>query len=150
MNSDRLAPLALNDPRSRWREAEGRLYPVAMVRPDLYERSLVAVRETVDQLQRFETVEALVEIEPQVRGLVRKALTERELSTAELDVELISSATLNLRSTQIEAASARSRQLEMIIGRRPVPDTSPGWPSPGKEARDGATAPPSLPITVWR
>jgi len=142
VNSDRLAPLALNDPRSRWREAEGRLYPVAMVRPDLYERSLVAVRETVDQLQRFETVEALVEIEPQVRGLVRKALTERELSTAELDLELISSAALNLRSTQIEAASARSRQLEMIGRARARHEPWVALAESGERRGDRAPLPP--------
>jgi hypothetical protein len=113
-----------------------------MVRPDLYERSLVAVRETVDQLQRFETIDALVEIEPQVRRLVREALTEHELSTGELDLGLISSAALNLRSTQIEAASARSRRIAMIDQARARREPWVALAESGERRADRAPLPP--------
>lgn len=118
MNEDRLAPPDLNARRSRWREAEGRLYPVAMVRPDLYERSVVAVRETVERLQRLETMDDLASVEPQIRDLVVDALAQLGASTAELNLELIAGAALSMRCDQIDAVSARSRRTGLVAQAR--------------------------------
>lgn len=44
----------------RWRQGEERLYPIVMVRPDLYERCAVLVRSIADSLEGVPDTDALV------------------------------------------------------------------------------------------
>ena len=43
-----------------WRRGEERLYPVVMVRPELYERYIVLVRAIADELRPVESEEELM------------------------------------------------------------------------------------------
>ncbi|MGP8160960.1 MAG: hypothetical protein ACLQGJ_07025 [Candidatus Dormibacteria bacterium] len=142
VNGDRIARPDLNARRSHWREAEARLYPVVMVRPDLYERSLVAVRETVERLQRVETIDDLVSIEPQIHDLVVDALAELGASTAELNLELIAGTALSMRCGQIDAVSARSRRAGLIAEARSEGDAWVALAEAGERRAGGRPLPP--------
>jgi len=85
-----------------------------MARPDLYERSILAVRKTVESLQGVKTTEALVAIEAEVPTLVSDALAQLDAGAVELDLNLIAGAALKMRQAEIEAASARSRRTALI------------------------------------
>jgi hypothetical protein len=49
-----------DDALHRWRQGEERLYPIVMVRPDLYEKSAVLVRSLADSLEGVPDMDALV------------------------------------------------------------------------------------------
>ena len=85
-----------------------------MARPDLYERSILAVRKTVESLQGVKTTEALVAIEAEVPTLVSDALAQLDAGAVELDLNLIAGAALKMRQAEIEAASAHSRRTALI------------------------------------
>jgi hypothetical protein len=66
----------------RWRLGEERLYPVVMVRPDLYERCAVLVRSLADSLEGVPDMDALV-------ATYRVGDTRSDFARAELDTDEI-------------------------------------------------------------
>jgi hypothetical protein len=99
----------------RWRQAEDRLYPVATVRPDLYEASIRLVRSLADALANVPDVDALV-------ATYRTGDVERELAAAGVDrtrvppdvqLDLVRDATYALREREL---GARAR-VEQTAGR---------------------------------
>jgi hypothetical protein len=102
----------------RWRAAEARLYPVVMVRPDLYERSVTAVHATVEKLQGMTTIEDLMAAEGRGETLVAEAMRDGNLNAQELDLPLIAGAAFGMRHAQIEATLARARSVDLISNAR--------------------------------
>ena len=95
----------------RWRLGEERLYPVATVRPDLYEAVIGIVRSLVDHLQSVPDVDALV-------VTYRTAARDAELADAGVDVaeippevdrDLVRDAAYQLRSRELRQRAAAER-----------------------------------------
>jgi hypothetical protein len=95
----------------RWRLGEERLYPVATVRPDLYEAVIGVVRSLVDHLQSVPDVDALVVT---YRTAVRDAeLADAGVSVSELspeiDRDLVRDAAYQVRSRELAQRAAVER-----------------------------------------
>jgi hypothetical protein len=99
---------------SDWKSAEERLYPVVMVRPDLYERSVRMVRVVTDELARCLDLAALVEAWSGAAEIVHRAATEAGLDLDELDAGLIAGAGFSMRYRELAGAASRSERLGRI------------------------------------
>jgi hypothetical protein len=102
----------------RWRLGEERLYPVATVRPDLYEAVIGIVRSLVDHLQTVPDVDALVVT---YRTAVRDAeLADAGVATAdippEVDRDLVRDAAYQVRARELHQRAA-TEQAEVAIRR---------------------------------
>ena len=95
----------------RWRLGEERLYPVATVRPDLYEAVIGIVRALVDHLQSVPDIDALV-------VTYRTAVRDAELADAgvavaeippEVDRDLVRDAAYQVRSRELLQRAAAER-----------------------------------------
>ena len=95
----------------RWRLGEERLYPVATVRPDLYEAVIGIVRSLVDHLQSVPDIDALV-------VTYRTAVRDAELADAgvavaeippEVDRDLVRDAAYQVRSRELLQRAAIRR-----------------------------------------
>lgn len=98
-----------DDVDRRWQEAEGRLYPVINLRPDLYERSVGVVRALADHLGDVPDLVAL-------RDGFRASSAVEDLMAAgvdvialpkEIDPDLVRGAAYQIRSRELAQQSAR-------------------------------------------
>jgi hypothetical protein len=99
---------------SDWKSAEERLYPVVMVRPDLYERSIRMVRATADELAGCLDVGALVEAWAGAAEIVHRAATGAGLDLEGLDAGLVAGAAFSMRYRELAAAASRAERLQRI------------------------------------
>ena len=99
---------------SDWKSAEERLYPVVMVRPDLYERSIRMVRATADELAGCLDVGALVQAWGGAAQIVHRAATEAGLDLEGLDAGLVAGAAFSMRYRELAASGARAGRLQRI------------------------------------
>lgn len=102
----------------RWQRAEERLYPVVMVRPDLYELSLRLVRAVADRLAPCLSEEALAEAYRRAGELVTQAAREEQIPTTELDLGLVADAGFSLRRREVVAEVHRSEAIRHIQAAR--------------------------------
>jgi hypothetical protein len=95
----------------RWRLGEERLYPVATVRPDLYEAVIGIVRSLVDHLASVPDIDALV-------VTYRTSVRDTELADAgltaadippEVDRDLVRDAAYQVRARELRQRSAAER-----------------------------------------
>ena len=95
----------------RWRLGEERLYPVATVRPDLYEAVIGIVRSLVDHLASVPDLDALV-------VTYRTSVRDTELADAgltaadippEVDRDLVRDAAYQVRARELRQRSAAER-----------------------------------------
>jgi hypothetical protein len=95
----------------RWRLGEERLYPVATVRPDLYEAVIGIVRSLVEHLQSVPDTDALV-------VTYRTAVRDAELAEAgvreeaippEIDRDLVRDAAYQVRARELAQRAATER-----------------------------------------
>jgi hypothetical protein len=100
----------------RWRLGEERLYPVATVRPDLYEAVIGIVRSLVDHLQTVPDVDALV-------VTYRTAVRDAELADAgvpeadippEVDRDLVRDAAYQVRARELHQRAAAEQTATAI------------------------------------
>jgi hypothetical protein len=99
---------------SDWKSAEERLYPVVMVRPDLYERSVRMVRAVTDALAGCLDLPALVEAWGSAADIVHRAATEAGLDLDGLDAGLLAGAGFSMRYRELATAASRSERLGRI------------------------------------
>ena len=104
----------------RWQAAEEQLYPVVMVRPDLYERSIQLVRSVADELRELTTPAALLEAfgrsgEIAARVIRRESL---ELEVEGVDLVLATTAAFSLRYRELVGEVARRQAIERIQAAR--------------------------------
>lgn len=99
---------------SDWKSAEERLYPVVMVRPDLYERSVRMVRAVTDELAGCLDLAALVEAWDSAAEIVHRAATETGLDLDGLDAGLLAGAGFSMRYRELATAAFRSERLGRI------------------------------------
>ena len=100
-----------DDVLRRWRLGEERLYPVATVRPDLYEAVALVVRSLTDHLGSVPDIEALV-------VTFRTAERDAELAAAgvpregispEIDLDLVRDAAYQMRSRELTMRASAER-----------------------------------------
>jgi hypothetical protein len=99
---------------SDWRSAEERLYPVVMVRPDLYERSVRMVRAVADELAGCLDLAALVKAWGTAAEIVHRAAGGGGLDLEGLDAGLIAGAAFSMRYRELAGAAARAERLGRI------------------------------------
>jgi len=99
---------------SDWKAAEERLYPVVMVRPDLYERSIRLVRVVADELAGCLDLPALVEAWGTAAEIVNRTAEENGLDLEELDAGLVAGAAFSMRYREMASAVARAERLGRI------------------------------------
>jgi hypothetical protein len=110
----------------RWRLGEERLYPVATVRPDLYEAVIGLVRSLVDHLQSVPDLDALV-------VTYRTAVRDAELADAgvtadeippEVDRDLVRDAAYEVRARELRQRAATERTETAIRRARAAGDAT--------------------------
>ena len=99
---------------SDWKSAEERLYPVVMVRPDLYERSVRMVRVAADELAGCLDLAALVKAWGGAAEIVHRAATEAGFDLEGLDAGLIAGAAFSMRYRELAGAASRAERLGRI------------------------------------
>jgi hypothetical protein len=99
---------------SDWKAAEERLYPVVMVRPDLYERSVRMVRVVVDELAGCLDLTALASAWGGAAEIVHRAASEAGLDFEGLDAGLVAGAAFSMRYRELAAAAAHFERLQRI------------------------------------
>ena len=99
---------------SDWRAAEERLYPVVMVRPDLYERAVRLVRVVADELAGCLDLAALTGAWGGAAEVVHRAAGEAGLDLEGLDAGLIAGAAFSMRFRELAGAAARAERLGRI------------------------------------
>ena len=107
-----------DDVLRRWRLGEERLYPVATVRPDLYEAVIGVVRALSDHLSVVPDIDALVvtfrtserDAELDAAGVARRDLSP------EIDLDLVRDAAYQMRARELSVRSA-AEQTETAIRR---------------------------------
>ena len=102
----------------RWREDEAHLYPVVMVRPDLYERAGLMVRALADELRAHTTVEALVAAFPHAPQTLHGLLVRTGMATDDLDLALVTGAAFGMRHREILGELERRRGLVLVAEAR--------------------------------
>jgi hypothetical protein len=99
---------------SDWKSAEERLYPVVMVRPDLYERSVRLVRAVTDELAGCLDLPALVEAWESAAEIVHRAATDAGLDLDGLDAGLLAGAGFSMRYRELATTASRAQRLDRI------------------------------------
>jgi len=97
-----------------WQSAEERLYPVVMVRPDLYERAVQLVRAVADELQSCTDVPALVKAWAEAAQIVYRAATDAGLDLSGLDAGLVAGAAFSLRYRELAWPAAREQRTARV------------------------------------
>ncbi len=100
-----------DDVLRRWRLGEERLYPVATVRPDLYEAVAVVVRSLTDHLGSVPDIEALVvtfRTAERDAELAAAGVPREELSP-EIDLDLVRDAAYQMRSRELMMRASAER-----------------------------------------
>jgi len=115
-----IPPKVLSD----WRAAEERLYPVVMVRPDLYERAVRMVRVVTDELAGCRDLPALAEAWADAAEIVHRAAGDAGLDLDGLDAGLIAGAGFSMRYRELAGAAARNERLDRI---RAAAETGEAW-----------------------
>lgn len=109
---------------SDWKAAEERLYPVVMVRPDLYERAVRMVRAVADELAACLDPAALTKAWGTAAETVHRAATAAGLTLEGLDAGLIAGAAFSLRFRELAGPAARAERLNRI---RAAADAGEAW-----------------------
>jgi hypothetical protein len=99
-----------SDVLREWQSAEERLYPVVMVRPDLYERSVQLVRAVADELATCPDLAALMVAWAEAAGSVYRAATDAGLDLSGLDAGLVAGAAFSLRYRELAWPAAREER----------------------------------------
>jgi hypothetical protein len=115
-----IPPQVLSD----WKAAEERLYPVVMVRPDLYERAVRLVRAVTDELAGCLDLPGLAQAWSGAAEIVHRASGEAGLDLEGLDAGLIAGAGFAMRYRELAGAVARNERLARI---RAAADAGEAW-----------------------
>ena len=102
-----------------WEQAEARLYPAALERPDLYQRIVRLVRATADHLRLLGPgTSALVAAAERGPEVVAAVADNTGLPLVELDPELLARAALALRYRELRGEQVLRRRLRRFQAAR--------------------------------
>jgi hypothetical protein len=97
---------------SSWEQAEARLYPTVLERPDLYQRIVRLVRATADHLRLLGPgTSALVAAAQRGPELVAAVVDDSGIPATEVDLELLAQAALATRYRELRGEQAARRRL---------------------------------------
>ena len=99
---------------SDWQAAEERLYPIVMVRPDLYERAVRLVRVVADELAGCLDLAGLVAAWDEAAQIVHRAAGDAGLDLDGVDAGLIAGAGFSMRYRALAGGVARNERLARI------------------------------------
>jgi hypothetical protein len=98
-----------------WEQAEARLYPAVLERPDLYQRIIRLVRAIADRLRLLGPgTSALVAAADRGPELVAAVVDDSGIPVTELDPELLARAALAMRYRELRAEQAGRRRLRLV------------------------------------
>jgi len=98
-----------------WEQAEARLYPAVLERPDLYQRIVRLVRATADHLRLLGPgTSVLVAAAERGSELAAAVADDHGISIFELDLTLVAHAALALRYREVRAEQASRRRLRRV------------------------------------
>jgi len=97
-----------------WRAAEGRLYPLVMAQPELYERYLAVVRAVADDLRSARTPQQLAEAFGGRAAILDAVVASRGFATDGLDFELAAQAAFGLRYREVVAEVHREDAVRRV------------------------------------
>lgn len=107
-----------------WQQAEARLYPSVLERPDLYQRIVRLVRATADHLRLLGPgTSALVAAAGRGPELVAAVVDDTGIPATELDLELVARAALAQRYRELRGEQTVRRRLRRIEEARAAGDT---------------------------
>ena len=125
-----------DDVLRRWRLGEERLYPVATVRPDLYQAVAVVVRSVADHLGTVPDLDALVVTFAAADRdeELRAAGVQRDDLSPEIDFDLVREAAYAMRARELAVrASAERTETAIRRARAAGERTAVGWPEGEQE-----------------
>jgi hypothetical protein len=106
-----------------WEQAEARLYPAVLERPDLYQRIVRLVRATADHLRLLGPgTSALVAAAERGPELVAAVVDETGVPVSELDLDLLARAALALRYRELRGEQTVRRRLRRVAAARAAGD----------------------------
>ncbi|MDQ3945753.1 MAG: cytochrome c oxidase subunit Vb family protein [Actinomycetota bacterium] len=108
---------------SEWSSAEERLYPIIMLRPDLYQRAVELVRKVADELASCDDLAALVKAWPDAADIAYRASALALLPLADLDITLVAGAGFSVRYRELAGPAARSQRLARLADAAEKGDT---------------------------
>ena len=114
----------------RWRESEGRLYPVVTVRPELYQVAIGMVRSLADHLDGVPDLDALVTsyLASNPAADLEAAGIERGEIPPELEIDIVRDAAYQVRSRElVQRASQEGAELAIDRARRAGQSTVVVW-----------------------
>lgn len=113
--SPQLDPPVPPELSAAWATAEGELFPSVLALPDVYERTLLALRATLDRLRGLGTgTGPLLEAAASGPALVASAAEQGGISTSGLDVGLIGQVALAMRHREVVADLAAAARLQVV------------------------------------
>ena len=102
----------------RWEAAEQRLYPLVIVRPELYERCVSLVRLVADDLRSAGTPEQLAAVYIDGRELVEAVIGRGGVAAEGMDLEMVLGAAFGLRYREVLAEVAREEATRRVVAAR--------------------------------
>jgi hypothetical protein len=100
---------------SSWEQAEARLYPTVLERPDLYQRIVRLVRATADHLRLLGPgTSALVAAAQRGPELVAAVVDDTGIAATEVDLGLLAQAALAMRYRELRGEQAARRRLRRV------------------------------------
>jgi len=113
--SPQLGPPVPPELSAAWAAAEGQLFPSVLALPDVYERTVLVLRATLDRLRALGTgTGPLLEASASGPALVASAAEQSGLSTSGLDIALIGQVALAMRHREVTADRAAATRLQLV------------------------------------
>ncbi|MGH9041696.1 MAG: hypothetical protein ACRDZ3_15870 [Acidimicrobiia bacterium] len=109
---------------SEWGSAEQRLYPIIMLRPDLYQRAVELVRKVADELGSCGDLPALVRAWPDATDIVYRASAVGLVPLADLDIKLVAGAGFSMRYRELAGPAERADRLARVAA---TAEEGGGW-----------------------
>jgi hypothetical protein len=107
-------PVGLDELARRWQAAEDKLYPVVLVRPEVYASAVTLVRAVVDRLAGIGSLDELAAAFGSSAQMVADVVRDTGVSTEGVDLGLIAGAAFNIRHRDLRAAAQREQAKQRI------------------------------------
>ena len=123
----------------RWRDSEGRLYPVVTVRPELYQAAIGVVRSLADHLESVPDLDALVTsyLASNPAADFEAAGIGRSQVPPELEDDMLRDAAFQIRSRELTQRAAQESTARAIdLARETEAPTAMLWTNGDEASRD--------------
>lgn len=97
-----------------WQAAEEKLYPVVMLRPEVYQRYVELVRAVADELWSYVTPESLASAYARASEIVATVIARFGASVDDMDLGLLAGAAFSLRYREVLAETSRQEAVRRI------------------------------------